>query len=243
MIFYKQAFKPKVLSFDLDNTIYDCETVLRKAENWFASYLCERYKLESKFQDYMFWGDIKRNCLKNRPELVNDVTLLREVGLIEAFKLFGKTLTKQEAQDLVKVFIHERSKGDVSEKMKYFLKKLKKYYIVCSISNGKSDTSVLGIKDIFEEDFRPDIKENAAKPASDLFFKCASFYGVSPKDILHIGDDPFTDVTGSVKAGCQSAWVYRGYTGISPDERFLKVVPTLSIDSVYELEDWLLSGV
>lgn len=45
MKFLKQInlSKIKVLSFDLDNTLYDCETVLRKAESWFTQYLCDTY--------------------------------------------------------------------------------------------------------------------------------------------------------------------------------------------------------
>lgn len=241
MIFYRQVLKPKVLSFDLDNTIYDCETVLRKAESNFAKYLCERYQFsDPKLQDYAFWAEIKSQCLQRERALANDVTALRAYSLIEAFSLLGRELSEAEAFALVDDFIADRSKGDVSEKMKRYLKALKERYEICAISNGNVNTKILGVEDIFTVDFRPSLNSLNCKPHADLFLKCATFYRVKPEEILHIGDDPYTDVTGAVQAGCQSAWVYRGYTGISPDERYLKAVPSVSIKDVYELSSWLM---
>lgn len=243
MIFYRQVVKPKVLSFDLDNTIYDCETVLRKAEAWFAKYLYERYQLGNpKYAEYDFWAHIKNQCFEKNRSLANDVTALRAYSLIEAFKLLGKNIDKQEAFALVAEFVKVRSKGYVSDKMVKYLRTLKQHYEVCAISNGNVDTKVLGVDDIFNVDFRPQLDSYNCKPHADLFYQCAQHYKVKNIEILHIGDDPYTDVMGAIYAGCQCAWVYRGYTGISPDERHLKAVPTISVSDVYELSSWLVPG-
>lgn len=243
MIFYKQVSRPKVLSFDLDNTIYDCETVLRKAEAWFAKYLYERYQLANpKFAEYDFWAQIKNQCLANNQALANDVTALRAYSLVDAFKLLGKNISKQEAFSLVAEFVKVRSKGSVSDKMKQYLRALKQHYEICAISNGNVDTRILGVDDIFGIDFRPKVDIYNCKPHADLFIQCAQHYSVDKKEILHIGDDPYTDVMGAVYAGCQCAWVYRGYTGISPDEHHLKVLPSVSVNDVYELSPWLMPG-
>ena len=243
MIFYKQVVKPKVLSFDLDNTIYDCETVLRKAEAWFAKYLYERYQLVNpKLAEYDFWAKIKNQCLANNQALANDVTALRAYSLLDAFKFLGKNISEQEAFALVAEFVKVRSKGFVSDKMKRYLRDLKSHYEICAISNGNVDTKILGVDDIFKIDFRPRIDAYNCKPYADLFIQCAQHYRVDNWEILHIGDDPYTDVMGAVFAGCQSAWVYRGYTGISPDEHHLKVLPSVSVNDVYELSSWLMPG-
>ena len=65
MKFYKQIdlSKIKVLSFDLDNTLYDCQSVLTRAENWFTTYLCDRYGLGGKYQSYDYWANVKSKVL------------------------------------------------------------------------------------------------------------------------------------------------------------------------------------
>ena len=64
--------------------------------------------------------------------------------------------------------------------------------------------------------------------------------GVKKDEMLHIGDDPYTDVYGAVKSSIPCAWIYKGYTGISPDERHLKHLPEIVLDNVLELEALLL---
>lgn len=241
MIFLKQTPKPKVISFDLDNTLYDCETVLRQAEIWFAGYLSDKYRLGSgKSSDYRFWGDIKRLCLKAKPELVHDVTALRAYGLIAAFDVLKLKLSLDEAYALAEVFRVKRSQGHVCNTIKEFLVRLKEKYPICLLSNGNCNLEILGLDEIFLEDFRPNLQGVKSKPFPDLYYKCAEYYGVDVGDILHIGDDPITDVNGAVDAGCMCAWVYKGYSGISPDESLVRSLPNIVIKSVLELEDWLL---
>ena len=91
MKFYKaiDLSKIKVLSFDLDNTLYDCQSVLTKAENWFTTYLCDKYGLGGECVSYDYWAKIKSRILHENMRLEDDVTLLRAVSLVEAFKEKG----------------------------------------------------------------------------------------------------------------------------------------------------------
>ncbi len=241
MIFLKQTTKPKVISFDLDNTLYDCETVLRQAEEWFAGYLSHKYNLGGgQSSDYRFWRDIKSKCLKLNPELAHDVTALRAYGLQAAFDILKIKLTLDEAFALVEIFRNKRSQGHVCSTIKDFLIKLKERYPICLLSNGNCNLEILGLENIFSEDFRPNLNGLKSKPFPDLYNKCAAHYGVGLGSILHVGDDPITDVNGAVDAGCMCAWVYKGYSGISPDEGTVRSLPNIIVKSVLDLEDWLL---
>ena len=73
----------------------------------------------------------------------------------------------------------------------------------------------------------------------DLFKECSRITKVSPHEILHIGDDPYTDVYGAICAGFNCAWLYKGYTGISNDEKHLKVLPHIQLDNILELDSLL----
>lgn len=244
MKFYKQIdlSKIKVLSFDLDNTIYDCQSVLTRAENWFTTYLCDRYGLGGKYQSYDYWANVKSKVLHEDLSLEDDVTLLRAQSLVVAFKEIGIPLKGglEEAMDLVKLFVKKRSEGVVSGEVRTLMSALKSKYPLISVSNGNLDAKQLEVSSYFETDLRPVRFKFHRKPHQDLFIECANFKQVQPCEILHIGDDPYTDVFGAVSSGCKCVWLRKGYTGISPDEQFLRVLPDIEIDNILELSQLLL---
>lgn len=159
MKFYKQIdlSKIKVLSFDLDNTIYDCQSVLTRAENWFTTYLCERYGLGGKYQSYDYWANVKSKVLHEDMSLEDDVTLLRAQSLVVAFKEIGIPLKKglEEAIDLVNQFVKKRSDGVVSGEVRSLMRALKAKYPLISVSNGNLDAKQLEVSSYFETDLRP----------------------------------------------------------------------------------------
>ena len=231
----------KVLSFDLDNNIYDCQSVLCAAENWFSEYLTDRYNLMPFCNDYSFWAKIKKDLLLQEPRLEDDVTLLRAKSLVIAFESLKQPLKGglEEAKDLVLEFIKKRSAGSVSIEVVQMLEKLKQKYRMISVSNGNLDPRILKIDHLFEYDLRPKMGVFKCKPHSDLFDECSRLANVPPCEILHIGDDPYTDVYGAVSAGFNCAWLYKGYTGISNDEKYLKVLPHVQLDNILELDSLL----
>ncbi len=233
--------KIKVLSFDLDNTIYDCQSVLTRAEDWFTQYLCDTYGLGGACLKYDFWAQIKSEVLHNNPKLADDVTYLREVSLVEAFDRLKIPLKNgiDDARKLVELFVQHRSAGYVHPQIYDMLSQLKAKYPMIAVSNGNLNPEQIDVAKYFEADIRPSIDGLRRKPFSDMFIECAKFKNVKIDEILHIGDDPFTDVFGAVQAGCKCAWVYKGYTGISPDEKFLKVLPDILLDDVLELNNLL----
>ncbi len=233
----------KVLSFDLDNTIYDCQTVLINAQNWFTSYLCDKYGLGGECLSYDFWASIKKNLLLTEPLLEHDVTLLRARSLVEAFKIKNLPLKGglDEALALVREFIKIRSRGIIHDEVRSLMASLQDKYPLVAVSNGNLDTDILGITSYFCYDLRPGMSPLVrCKPHPDLFEQCARLYGVKTCEILHIGDDPYTDVLGAVNAGCRCAWVYKGYTGISADEKSIRVLPDVLLHNVLELKELLL---
>ncbi|NLK84641.1 MAG: HAD-IA family hydrolase [Aeromonadales bacterium] len=244
MKFYKNVdlSKIKVLSFDLDNTIYDCQSVLEKAQKWFTDYLCQRYGLGGKCLEYEFWSDVKSHCLHENMSLENDVTELRVVSLVKAFELLKMPLKGGigEARELVNLFIEHRSLGIVADNVYNMLEKLGRKYPLVAVSNGNLDITRIRVEKYFDYDLRPQIDKFNRKPSSDLFHECASLKDVSPEEILHIGDDPYTDVMGAVFANCKTVWLHLGYTGISPDESHLRALPDIQIENILELENLLL---
>lgn len=144
MKFYKRVDLKniKVLSFDLDNTLYDCQSVIDAAEIWFAKYLCQRYGLGLQYESLEFWQKVKQSCIFEKPNLKNDVTYSRIVSLVKAFELLKIPLKGgfEEATELVNIFIDKRSDGKVDKSVYNLLEKLRQKYPLISISNGNLNT-------------------------------------------------------------------------------------------------------
>lgn len=237
MIVFKRLYPVKVISFDLDDTLYDNVPVMKRAEEEFARYLCERYALPQSASEPAFWHEAKDRLAAADPELYNDVTFLRALGLMQTFKELGRPLPGglNEAGALVREFVRIRSSFEVPQSSKELLLKLRERYIVCAVSNGNSDLNLNDLHSYFDHDLRPQRPFPRRKPYSDLFDNLGQLTGAKPTEILHVGDEPLSDLRGAVLAGVQCAVLYKGYAGLSSGfESFLQV-PHLLLHSLDEL--------
>ena len=80
---------------------------------------------------------------------------------------------------------------------------------VAGLTNGNADLGAVGIAPLFV--FSLSAREyGAAKPDAGLFQEACKRLRLSPGEVLHVGDDPRTDVAGAAKAGLQTCWIDRG---------------------------------
>ncbi len=237
MRFFRKLQKFELMSFDLDDTLYDNNPVIAKAEVEFANFLQEKYSLKNECKALSFWQHYKKEAILQDEALKDDVGLARCLGIKLALKSQNILIDYEESQSLVDTFIYMRSKNIyVSDKVKDLLKKLSLKYKLIAISNGNVDIEIIGLKDYFMYDLRPCYKQNKRKPYNDLFKKALDLFNLKPYELLHVGDEPYTDVQGSIYANCQCAYLKRGYAKTSSDISYLKILPTFEIDSIFELE-------
>ncbi len=237
MIVFKRLYPIKVISFDLDDTLYDNVPVMQRAEEQFACYLCKRYALPAIACDPAFWREAKDRLAFADPDLYNDVTFLRALGLMQSFKDLGRPLQGglAEASALVREFVRLRSSFKVPQSSKDLLLKLRERYLICAVSNGNSDLSLNDLHSYFDFDLRPQRPYPRRKPYPDLFDNLGQLAGVRPHEILHVGDEPLSDLRGATSAGVQAAILYKGCAGLSSGfESFLQV-PHLLLHSLDEL--------
>ncbi len=235
MIFYKRMSPVKIISFDLDDTLYDNIPVIANAEKVFASYLCKKYFLPDMARDPDFWMIMRSECCIKDPKLEDDMSLWRQKSLQRGLKKFGIVLDEKSATDEVKRFVRIRSDFKVPASSLKLLENLKKNYHLVALSNGNSDLNQNGLAPYFDLDLRPSYAGDRRKPSSDLFLRAASFFNVSPYEILHIGDDPVTDVRGAVGAGCQCIWFCGGFAGLNAGWENIRVLPHVQISKFEDL--------
>lgn len=233
--FYRRLQAPRVISFDLDDTLYDNAPIMARAEQQVHDWLVQRLPQAGAWSLEQ-WRERRSHLLASDPGLAANMTLLRHATLLQGFKELGIADAQRWADDTVSEFIHQRSQIDVAPEVLAGLKALGQAFHVVAISNGNADIPKTVLHDRFEHVWQP-TRRLRGKPYSDLFEQAQAQYPqFTAQQFLHVGDHPISDVFGAQRTGWQSAW-YRGGLG-KPEQ--LQVLPTLSYSDFSQLLNVLI---
>lgn len=232
MHFYRNLQPFKLMSFDLDDTLYDNSAVIRHAE---AAFLAKVREISEIPQiDAQYWQNWKQQIFSSNPILYEDVTLWRQHTLAELLQFHHKN--SQEIHRTLSLsmaeFMHWRHKMSIPPKNIKILTQLKARYILTVITNGNVDIKQIGLE-MFDYVLRGG-EQGRAKPHADLFHQTARHFQLKPNEILHIGDNLYTDVQGAIQAGCQGAWLNVSSQTLRHSAQ-ARLLPTLEIAELSEL--------
>ncbi|MGO2010471.1 MAG: HAD-IA family hydrolase [Pseudoalteromonas sp.] len=207
MIRFNRAISPfSVLSFDLDDTLYNNHPIIKAAVQAQMDYLNTLPKWQAQGKQY--WQQCREQAVKQQPGLVDDVTLWRKATLRVGLGKMGLTANEVEHHATVayQAFADARSQITVSDEVLSLLTKLAKQYRLIAITNGNVEIDKFNLRGIFELVLQAGIN-GKAKPHTAMFEQASKQLNVAPQNILHIGDSLDTDVQGAHNAGCQSVWL------------------------------------
>ena len=207
MIRFNRALSPvSVLSFDLEDTLYNNHPIIKSALQAQADYLAkiEQWPTDST----TYWLKCRDNALKQDTTLIDDVTRWRQAALLYAMTDLGfdKEAAQQHAHQAYQAFANARSQVTVANDVLNLLANLNKQYRLIAITNGNVEVEKFNLNGVFELVLQAG-PHGKAKPHSALFDSAAARLNVPHNEILHIGDSLDTDVQGANNAGCQSVWL------------------------------------
>lgn len=207
MIRFNRAIKPfSVLSFDLDDTLYNNGPIIKAAIKAQTEYLNTLPGFKEKGLQY--WQHCREKTVKNQPELADDVTLWRKKTLRFALSELGFDHhdTEQHANAAYQAFSDARSNIVVNDSVLELLNNLRNHYTLIAITNGNADVEKFNLNTTFSFVLQAGL-HGKAKPHPTMFDKAAMNLNIAKSEILHIGDSLDTDVQGANNAGCQSVWL------------------------------------
>lgn len=203
MKFYRHLEPFKVISFDLDDTLYDNSEVIRAAEQNFVQ------QLSTYIQGFelAIWREWKQKIQQQQPILCEDVVTWRLETLRQLLSFHHKEdiEIEQISQQLMTNFIDWRHRISLPKQSLEVLKQLRDDFKLAVITNGNVEPKRIGLPD-FDLVLRAGV-DGRAKPHAELYQQTADFFGVKAHEVLHIGDNLITDVQGAVQAGCQAVWI------------------------------------
>ena len=232
---YYRPLKPfKVISFDLDDTLYDNHPVIKKAESSIIVHLNQRYPelAELTQKQWLLYKDL---VAKECPELNHDVSLWRIKTLTRVMTIYGIPQFKaiEYAKDAFSKFLTLRSDFVVPQESIQLLDKLGESYPVIAITNGNVDEHKIQLHDKFQFILKAG-NGFKSKPQGDLFIEAARRLNIEVSDILHVGDHLVSDVYGAQNNGAQAVWFNPNRQSLT-GARLLPAVEISHLDQLYKL--------
>ncbi|MFC0322403.1 HAD-IA family hydrolase [Gallibacterium melopsittaci] len=227
--FYRTFTQPKVISFDLDDTLYDNYHVIRQAEQAFLDCLQQFVQFAPEQ-----WQQYKQQLLQQDPIRYEDVVAWRQAAATCLLQSLGKQPYEinKILNESMAVFVEWRHKIEVPLANQHFLTQLAKCYPLAAISNGNVYPPKIGLHQ-FSLMLRGG-EHGRAKPHSDLFQQTAKHFSCNTNEILHVGDNLITDVQGAVISGCQAVWINTNQESIRHISE-ASHLPTIEVFDVTEL--------
>jgi len=194
------------VAFDLDNTLWDAEPVIARAEQLLQAWLLEHCpKITQRVSPEEMRLARQRLALAE-PHRAHDFTYLRIASLTKHARECG--YEDAIAERAFEVFFAARNQVEVYPEVRRSLERLRSRFKLASLSNGNADLGRIGLAPLFE--FSLSSREvGVAKPHPGGFTEIASRLALPPGQILYVGDDPVFDVQAARAAGMRTAWMNR----------------------------------
>jgi putative hydrolase of the HAD superfamily len=196
----------RAVAFDLDNTLWDVEPVLARAETRLLEWLhlhCPRIPEQVSLADMRA---AREELARAEPHNAHDVTYLRLTALEQHARECG--YQEDIAARAFEVFLAARCEVQVLPDVRPALARLKRAFTLASLSNGNADLARIGLDAAFAVSLNAR-QIGAGKPDRRCFERLASELKLAERNILYVGDDPWLDVAAARAAGCRSAWMNR----------------------------------
>jgi putative hydrolase of the HAD superfamily len=198
----------KAVVFDLDDTLWDVNPVIVKAENAHYRWLNQQAPLlTARFTEGELRG-YRMSLARRHPELMHFVTRSRMRAMDECLRLSG--YSSEQAAYLAKhafaVFWQHRNQIEPFPYAFEALEGLKRDYIIGALSNGNADVSQTVLAEWFDFAFSAE-GLSVAKPDPKAFQAVLNHLGCHPEEIIFVGDNPEHDIDGAHQMGMKTLWV------------------------------------
>ena len=196
----------RAICFDLDNTFWDVMPVIERAEAAMYDFLARKYPRVTAAMTVEMLRKARQETARAYPQMAHDFTFLRRQTLADHAREFG--YAEGMADEAFEAFIQARNEVVLYDDVLPGLDWLKQHFRLFTASNGNADLSRIGLAHYFERSLCAR-EVGALKPDPVLFHKVIEGTGLTPQQVVYVGDDPALDVVGARAAGMHPVWINR----------------------------------
>jgi 2-haloalkanoic acid dehalogenase type II len=198
--------KIRAICFDLDDTLWDMQPVIPRAEQLLYEWFAANYPRVVSTYTPDEIRELRLAANEEWPELRHDLTELR----VRILRQIAVTTGYDETMvaGAFEVFIQARNDVTVYSDVVPVLMKLAETYRLVALSNGNADLVKIGIAEYFAGIFSAS-DMGVAKPDGRFFIEAAARCNLNMDEMLHVGDHPENDILAAQKMGMSAVWVNR----------------------------------
>jgi putative hydrolase of the HAD superfamily len=222
----------RLITIDLDDTVWPCAPVIRDAEDALYAWLAARAPRLAAAHDPDSLREHRRALMQANPGIAHDVTAVRLLALRALMDEFDyDTALAEEAMAL---FQQRRNLVQPYADVPAALGRLRDRYRLVAVTNGNAEVHKTPLRDVFHRSLTA-AEAGAAKPDPALFELAMRWAGAEPAETLHVGDDPVRDVEAARRVGIDAVWINRDGQRWPDDLE----PPALEVADLHGLVTWL----
>jgi len=222
----------RLLTIDLDDTLWPCTPAIRRAEDGLYAWLEKTAPRLTNACDQGLMHRHRRDLMTSHPEIAHDITAIRRQSLWDLLSAYGYDTGL--ADEAMVLFLDHRNRVEPYTDVIPALLDLRADHRLVSVTNGNADVARTPLRGLFDLSLTA-ADVGAQKPDPALFLGALQWTGVPPMSALHLGDDPYRDVEAARRIGMEAVWINRGGNPW-PDEL---EPPTAEVADLAELQQWL----
>ncbi|WP_133511504.1 HAD family hydrolase [Candidatus Thiosymbion oneisti] len=203
----ERAFR--LLTIDLDDTLWPCAPTIERAEAVLYAWLERTAPRLTEVYDQEAMRRHRRVLMMSRPEIAHDLTAVRRHSLRGLLSAYGYDMALADAA--VALFLEHRNRVIPYADVLPALQALGAEYPLVSVTNGNAEVARTPLRGLFGRSLTA-ADVGARKPAPNLFLGALQWGRVPPERALHLGDDPYRDVEAARRLGMAAVWINRGDT-------------------------------
>ena len=198
----------KLITFDLDNTLWSVEEIIIKAESDMRNWMKTNAPESLSFYSAEYLPKIRQDVIDHHPNKRFDLSFLRLETLYHVMLKTGldKNRAREKATRAFEIFFEGRNKVAFFPGALPLLEELQDSYKIFALTNGNANIVKIGL-DKYMDGAISAADVNAGKPDPAMFELLLERTGFEASDAVHIGDNLVDDIEGATRAGFHSIWV------------------------------------
>ena len=197
----------RLVTFDLDNTLWGMDGVIRRAEAKMDEWLAERAANFRRPRTSELRA-IHDAVLAAHPGIEHDISRRRELMVRAMLERSGCSpgVAAELAAGAFAVFLDWRHRVELFPETLDVLQRLGRDYVLAALTNGNADYRRVGLARHFAFGYSAG-EVGAQKPAPTMFRRALARANVQPAQAVHVGDHPVDDIEGARNVGMATIWV------------------------------------
>jgi HAD superfamily hydrolase (TIGR01549 family) len=220
----------KVITFDLDDTLWDAKPVLLEAERVLYDWLAECCPKVVATYSLPALRELRIELMALRPDLAHQITESRRIILQSVMQQTGmdQQLAQRKSYQGIDIFLTARHQVEIYPVIEPLLSALSDTFVLGALTNGNADINRLAIGHYFSFAYSAEMLDSS-KPSPAHFEQTEKTTRATGEEILHVGDHIEHDIYAAKIHGWHTIWLNRG----SADHP--TVIPSATIKHINEL--------